>query len=89
MCDALYDLVPFVQFKKREKHPWESVTFSKVGTIAHSIEFLNVIISYNRFVFSKQNHRLSFSVNFSFKTNNVLLRLWISRLLSRYLKGKL
>ena len=35
----------------REKHPWESVTFSKVGTIAHSIEFLNVIISYNRFVF--------------------------------------
>ena len=21
MCDALRDLVPFVQFKKREKHP--------------------------------------------------------------------
>ena len=30
MCDALRDLVPFVQFKKREKHPWRSVTFSKV-----------------------------------------------------------
>ena len=30
ICDALYDLVPFVQFKKREKHPWSSVTFSKV-----------------------------------------------------------
>ena len=28
-CDALRDLVPFVQFKKREKHPWKSVTFSK------------------------------------------------------------
>ena len=28
--DALRDLVPFVQFKKREKHPWRSVTFSKV-----------------------------------------------------------
>ena len=28
MCDALRDLVPFVQFKKREKHPWKSVTFS-------------------------------------------------------------
>ena len=27
-CDALRDLVPFVQFKKREKHPWRSVTFS-------------------------------------------------------------
>ena len=30
MCDALHDLVPFVQFKKGEKHPWMSVTFSKV-----------------------------------------------------------
>ena len=27
-CDALHDLVPFVQFKKREKHPWRSVPFS-------------------------------------------------------------
>ena len=24
--------VPFVQFKKREKHPWRSVNFSKVAT---------------------------------------------------------
>ena len=30
MCDALSDLVPFVLFKKREKHPWRSVNFSKV-----------------------------------------------------------
>ena len=28
MCDALPDLVSFVQFKKREKQPWRSVTFS-------------------------------------------------------------
>ena len=28
-CGALRDLVTFVQFKKREKHPWRSVTFSK------------------------------------------------------------
>ena len=27
---ALNDLVPYVQFKKREKQPWRSVTFSKV-----------------------------------------------------------
>ena len=27
MCDALRDLVPLVQFKKREKHPWRSVHF--------------------------------------------------------------
>ena len=29
--DVLRDLVPFVQFKKREKHPWRSVTFSKAA----------------------------------------------------------
>ena len=22
ICDALHDLVPFAEFKKREKHPW-------------------------------------------------------------------
>ena len=31
MLGALRDLVPLVQFKKREKHPWRNVTFSKVG----------------------------------------------------------
>ena len=30
-CGALRDLVAFVQFKKREKHPWGSVNFSKVA----------------------------------------------------------
>ena len=30
ICDALRDLVPSVQFKKRGKHPWRSVNFSKV-----------------------------------------------------------
>ena len=30
-CDALRDLVPFIQFKKREKHPWRSVPFIKVA----------------------------------------------------------
>ena len=29
--DTLRDLVPFVQFKKCEKHPWGRVTFSKVA----------------------------------------------------------
>ena len=31
ICDVLLDLVPFVQFKKRKEHPWESATFSKVA----------------------------------------------------------
>ena len=30
-CVALQDLIPFVQFKRREKHPWRSVTFSNVA----------------------------------------------------------
>ena len=31
ICDALRGLVPFVQVKKRKKHPWKSVNFSKVA----------------------------------------------------------
>ena len=31
ICYALHDLVPFVQFKKHEKHSWRSVNFSKVA----------------------------------------------------------
>ena len=31
ICDALRDLVPLAKFKKREKHPWRSVTFSKLS----------------------------------------------------------
>ena len=30
LCDALQNLVPFAQFKKREKHPWRSITCSRV-----------------------------------------------------------
>ena len=32
-CDALCDLVPFEQFKKREKHQWRRFTFSKFITL--------------------------------------------------------
>ena len=31
ICDVLHDWVPFVQFKKREKQQWWSVTFSRVA----------------------------------------------------------
>ena len=31
ICDALRDLVPFLQFKEREKNPWSSDTFSKAA----------------------------------------------------------
>ena len=31
ICVTFCNLVAFVQFKKREKHPWWSVNFSKVA----------------------------------------------------------
>ena len=34
-CDALLDLGPSVQFKKREKHPWRGITFSTTLTLLH------------------------------------------------------
>ena len=30
-CDALRDFLPFVQFKKHEKHPWKNVTLCKIA----------------------------------------------------------
>ena len=30
-CGVLRHLIPSVQFKKHEKHPWRSVNFSKVA----------------------------------------------------------
>ena len=29
-------MVPFAQFKKRRKHPWRSVSFSKVSGLKHA-----------------------------------------------------
>ena len=43
ICGALRDLVPCAQFKKREKHPWRSVNFSKVagyGALRDLVPFL-------------------------------------------------
>ena len=37
ICDALRDLVPFVQCKKREKHSRRSVTFSQVAGFSLNI----------------------------------------------------
>ena len=46
ICDALHDLVPFVQFKKHEKHPWRSVTFRSKsnrtkGTKSHNARHIS------------------------------------------------
>ena len=37
LCGALRDLVAFAQFKKLEKHPWRSVTFSKLAGVRVSL----------------------------------------------------
>ena len=39
--NALGDLIPFVQFKKREKHLWRSVTLVKLQVLVFSCVFLN------------------------------------------------
>ena len=46
ICDALRDLLPFVQFRKREKHPWRSVTFSKVAGFSLKVPLLHGYFSY-------------------------------------------
>ena len=60
--DALRDLIPFVQFKKREKHPWKSDTFSKVA------EFCNVTKSITPpwvfFTFSEKSEEYSYYLCF-------------------------
>ena len=44
--DASFNLVPFVQFEKRQKHPWRIVTFSKVAgcIIFFHLKYLCVFI---------------------------------------------
>ena len=39
--DALSDLVPFAQFKNREKHPWRIVTFSKAAGFMLKVTLLH------------------------------------------------
>ena len=45
--DALHDLIPFVQFEKREKHPWRCVTFSKVAGICRNASHMRYSYSYS------------------------------------------
>ena len=64
MEDVLRDLVPFVQFKKREKHPRKSVTFSywKQHYSMVVFTFLNLYKSY-QIARSIRNTREGFANN--------------------------
>ena len=59
VCDVLFDLVPFLQFEKREKRPWRCVTF-----VFHVFKnFTNVTKS------RKISHDYPCHLRFKFKKN--------------------
>ena len=78
ISDVLCNLVPFALFKKREKHPWTSVTFSKV-TGFQSATLLKITLLHGCFSLFKivqmvPNHAthhviLSIILSFPFTTN--------------------
>ena len=41
ICDALGDLVSFIEFKKSEKHPWRSDTFRSYFSLAEACNLTN------------------------------------------------
>ena len=49
ICDALCNLVPIVQFKKREKHPCMSVTFSVTFSKVSRDIFIFVFVKFTNF----------------------------------------
>ena len=42
----MHDLAPFIQLKKHEKHPWESVALSKVTAGGASQGFMKAFIKH-------------------------------------------
>ena len=50
-------MVPFVQFKKRKKHAWRSVNFSKVADYGTTVKQLNILVKMNG-KFFRQNLRI-------------------------------
>ena len=47
ICGTLHDSVPFVQFKKHEKHQRRSVNFSKVAGITSHLNKAANLMSYS------------------------------------------
>ena len=71
-CDALRDLVPFVKFKKREKHPGRNDTLEKLQAEAYN--FIRSITSpWEFFTFFKLykwyqiTHSITYVANFKLK----------------------
>ena len=64
-CDALRDLVSFVHFKEREKHPWRSVNFSKVAGFS--------MCDFSRFLNCTNDTKLRNAPQVSFHENSIIL----------------
>ena len=78
LCDVLSDLVPFVQFKKREKHPRRSATFSTKSNTPPWVFFMilnctNDTKSHNAWFSQKAPSQISDSVS------NTPLNIFISK----------
>ena len=88
-CDVLRELASFAQFKKCEKHPWRSATFSKVAGLKPAtllkvkflhgcfLGFLNCING-TKSRSASHNHRLAIdlTLNFYIKRTSIFHRLW-------------
>ena len=64
ICDPVRDLLPFVQFKKRGKHSWGSVTFSKVAdkakpTLLH--RYFSRFLNYTNSIKSRKTFQIVFT----------------------------
>ena len=75
ICGALRDLVPFVQFKKREKHPWRSFNFSKVAGFKPATTLLKLTLlhaCFSRFFNYANGTKSCNAPHLHFATSNVL-----------------
>ena len=63
------DLVPFVQFKKHEKHPWRSVTFSAKGNTPPWAFF--TFLKLRKWYQIAQSITISVSCKFSVKKSDI------------------
>ena len=73
--DALHDLEPFAQFKKREKYPRKSVAFSKVAGFSMS-ETKKLILICSRFAFYSVTLSEIYPGDLSFEWGSSVLQFW-------------
>ena len=72
-CNALFNLVTFAQFKKRQKHPWRSVTFNKVP--GFSLQKVTPLWVFFTFCKLYKCYQITQNISYTFKRNNKNTRL--------------